>query len=58
MNSHRYSIRHEYSAALGPQFHVNYHPMQGTTHTLATYTTQPAAELVISALRAAQSDLK
>lgn len=53
-----YSVRHEYSASRGPRFHVNFHPMEGVTHTLATYTTRAAAELVISALRAAQSELK
>lgn len=53
----RYSVKTEFCALKGPQFHVNYNPMEGVTHTLATYSNMNAAALVISSLRAAQNDL-
>lgn len=52
-----YSVKPAFCAHNGPQFHVNYHHNECLTQTLATYTNEPAAELVVSALRAAQSDL-
>ncbi len=56
MNYPNYSVQSDFCAHNGPQFRVNYNHNECVTHTLAVCTNALAAELVVSALRAAQAD--